>query len=602
MPRMLQHRFARWLRFILVAAFLWTLPAGAATFVIVNNDGAGVGLNDPTPVQPVGGNVGTTLGAQRRIVFEEAGRILGQYLVSAVPIRVSVQFQQLGAGGFFVTLAFASAEDYEANFPNAPRANTLYPVALANSIAGTDLQPSRNDISVVANASIDISGGGFYYGLDSNAPRSQTDLLDVAIHEICHGLGFATPTSSSTGAFLNGQPDIYAVFLKNTLTGRTYPEMSSNLERAEAATAGPNLVWSGPSTTAAHPAILSPNPVALEVTAPPGVAGAYTVGLADYGPSVPGNGISGELVLVDDGNAPSADACSAILNTDEVDGKIALIDRGTCFFDDKTFRAQVAGAVAVVIVNNVDTGPIPMAGDEIVNGFVQDFVIPTVSVSRTDGDLLKAAGSGVQVMIGPGPATFAAVTGEALQVYAPDPVEGGSSVSHWADNAEPDLLMEPSISPVLRDDLDLTLTLFRDIGWTVVDIPYPHLTYALWQEQELPGEPASGPADNPDGDALINYEEYVFGGNPLRPDGNVLPVIRSNADPKAFTYTRSTAFTDANIIYEVSGNLRDWTTAEVGVDISTEFIDPMGTQAERVTVNVLTSQPRTFIRLRMDSE
>jgi hypothetical protein len=34
----------------------------AATIVIVNNDGAGEGFNDPTPVAPVGGNPGVTLG------------------------------------------------------------------------------------------------------------------------------------------------------------------------------------------------------------------------------------------------------------------------------------------------------------------------------------------------------------------------------------------------------------------------------------------------------------------------------------------------------------------------------------------------------------
>ena len=57
---------------LLVAATLAALatPAAAdprARVVLVNFDaGTGVGLDDPTPVAPIGGNTGTTLGAQRR--------------------------------------------------------------------------------------------------------------------------------------------------------------------------------------------------------------------------------------------------------------------------------------------------------------------------------------------------------------------------------------------------------------------------------------------------------------------------------------------------------------------------------------------------------
>ena len=45
----------------LLCAVVAVSPAMAANFVIVNGDGAGEGLNDPTPVSPVGGNTGTTL-------------------------------------------------------------------------------------------------------------------------------------------------------------------------------------------------------------------------------------------------------------------------------------------------------------------------------------------------------------------------------------------------------------------------------------------------------------------------------------------------------------------------------------------------------------
>ena len=37
----------------------------AANIIILNNDGAGEGFNDPTPAVPVGGNIGVTVGEQR---------------------------------------------------------------------------------------------------------------------------------------------------------------------------------------------------------------------------------------------------------------------------------------------------------------------------------------------------------------------------------------------------------------------------------------------------------------------------------------------------------------------------------------------------------
>ncbi len=51
-------------------------------------------------------------------------------------------------------------------------------------------------------------------------------------------------------------------------------------------------------------------------------------------------------------------------------------------------------------------------------------------------------------------------------IYTPNPVEPGSSVSHWDVSASPDLLMEPSSSSGLAfGALDLTRRQMLDIGW-----------------------------------------------------------------------------------------------------------------------------------------
>jgi hypothetical protein len=65
-----------------------SLAHAQATILIVNGDPAGAGFNDPTPAAPVGGNTGTTVGAQRLIAFQRAADIWGQTLASATPIYV----------------------------------------------------------------------------------------------------------------------------------------------------------------------------------------------------------------------------------------------------------------------------------------------------------------------------------------------------------------------------------------------------------------------------------------------------------------------------------------------------------------------------------
>jgi hypothetical protein len=54
-----------------------------------------------------------------------------------------------------------------------------------------------------------------------------------------------------------------------------------------------------------------------------------------------------------------------------------------------------------------------------------------------------------------------------VRLYAPNPLELGSSVSHFDTSALPDLLMEPAIGGNVEiGDLDLTLDQLRDIGWS----------------------------------------------------------------------------------------------------------------------------------------
>lgn len=119
---------------------------------------------------------------------------------------------------------------------------------------------------------------------------------------------------------------------------------------------------------------------ALQVLSPSPVAGLYpmeegnfTIPLADVGP------IEGQVVYIEPPNA-----CEDLVNADRLIGKIALIDRGSCFFTDKVQKAQDAGAVAVIMVNNQEGEPIVMGGEN------PAIFIPGVMISQAAGALLKA--------------------------------------------------------------------------------------------------------------------------------------------------------------------------------------------------------------------
>ncbi len=122
----------------------------------------------------------------------------------------------------------------------------------------------------------------------------------------------------------------------------------------------------------------------LTVTAPPSIAGTYAVGTAAFGPQA--FNVTSNIVLVQDsGGASTTDGCEApFINAAQIAGNIAFIDRGSCAFALKTKNAQDAGAVGVIIANNV-AGPAPgMAGDD------PTIIIPTLSVSLDDGNLIRA--------------------------------------------------------------------------------------------------------------------------------------------------------------------------------------------------------------------
>ena len=241
---------------LVMAVCLWLiLPARAATVVIVNQDGANEGLNDPTPVAPIGGNPGITIGEQRRLVLQRAAEIWGARLLSAVTIRVGANFDSLSCNPNSGTLGSAGPRTFFKDFVGAPQASTWYAVALANALAGTDLDPFAVDIDARFNSDVGTAGclssGSWYHGLDGATPAGMFNLLNTVLHEMAHGLGFLSTVDLATGTRMNGLSDTYVRNLEDHRTGKLYPAMS-DAERLTASTGAGQLHWVGTNVLAAR--------------------------------------------------------------------------------------------------------------------------------------------------------------------------------------------------------------------------------------------------------------------------------------------------------------------------------------------------------------
>lgn len=235
-------------------ALLSAVPAGAVTITVVSTDGAGEGFNDPTAVSPVGGNPGTTLGAQRYNCFQYAANAWGLRLAGTRTVVVSAAFNVLQGDAQSAVLGSAGPNFVQRDWALFPKKGTWYVDALANQLQNQDINgAAQPEILAQFNSAVDnqvvLGSVDFYYGFDGNA-GTDIDFLTVVLHEIGHGLGFLDLLDADTGAEFFGYDDAYSVWLEDTTyTPKNLSQMSDS-QRYLAIRNDGNLLWWGPKAMA----------------------------------------------------------------------------------------------------------------------------------------------------------------------------------------------------------------------------------------------------------------------------------------------------------------------------------------------------------------
>ena len=120
--------------------------------------------------------------SEAQAAFRFAADIWESQISSPVPIVVDAMFGPLPPG----VLGGASPIWFFRDFVNAPQSNTWYPVATANKLANSDLDPGGADIhATFSSAFLDWD-----FGTGSSTPVNKISFASVVLHELAHGLGF----------------------------------------------------------------------------------------------------------------------------------------------------------------------------------------------------------------------------------------------------------------------------------------------------------------------------------------------------------------------------------------------------------------------------
>ncbi|MEI9919050.1 MAG: T9SS type A sorting domain-containing protein [Bacteroidota bacterium] len=145
---------------------------------------------------------------EAQAAFQEAVDIWASLLQSPVTIRIHARWTPLATG----VLGSAGPGSYVRNFAAAPDFGAWYPIAVAEKIAGVELNASDDyDIEATFNS----TQSAWHFGLTgSNPPAGKYDLVSIVLHEIGHGLGIThaydvVNNQAVIPSYFDGTPVVY---------------------------------------------------------------------------------------------------------------------------------------------------------------------------------------------------------------------------------------------------------------------------------------------------------------------------------------------------------------------------------------------------------
>lgn len=177
-----------------------------------------------------------------RDAFRFAADIWETEVVSVVPILIAADFASLPGG-----VLGQNGSPSVTGVPNAPDQSINYTLALANAIAGFDLDPGTPNGNQTYNLNFD-----FYFETDGNTPAGITDFTTVVLHEIGHSMGISGISNGGAGVGANGGANPRSWDLLVELgDGTPILDLGYGTSAQQAALVGGDLFINGPLSVAA---------------------------------------------------------------------------------------------------------------------------------------------------------------------------------------------------------------------------------------------------------------------------------------------------------------------------------------------------------------
>ncbi|SFQ41334.1 T9SS-dependent M36 family metallopeptidase [Hymenobacter arizonensis] len=166
---------------------------------------------------------------------------------------------------------------------------------------------------------------------------------------------------------------------RNVATTRNNANFSTPIDNGIGAPRMQMYLWTSP-----------PDANMFRVTSPAGIAGSYPAVQAAFGPRLNSTPITGKLVLgngIGGLSTNTDEGCGPHTNAASIAGNIAVVYRGNCDFSLKVYNAQLAGAIAVVVINNQPGTPISMGAGAATPAPI---AIPSLMISDVAGAAVRA--------------------------------------------------------------------------------------------------------------------------------------------------------------------------------------------------------------------